>query len=530
MKKPMILLLGGLKPGNGHNFINHNIGVKMKKFILITLIFLFNYLPANAIRTQQDLLLLYDFSETTGVTIGDKSNVNPKLDLTIPDPSKVTWLNPGLNVSAATVIMATALRSKLDPDVFFTKGITIETWIKPLNNTQSGPARIISFSQDSGNRNFTFGQSADAWDQRLRTSDNPGNGSSPSTSTPAASIAATPTLQHVVYTRDKDGNAKMFIDKVQVSTATISGDGSNWDTSYAFGLFNELNYPVDTRTWLGEIYLVAIYGRNLTFTEITNNYDAGAIGAVPIPLPDAGAYGKIQSGDENHVNQVNYIVPYEIRGNYLLTFEVWDMDVADEIKVLVNNKEVHTLPIIGNEIWSETQTVKIEDIRLCDDNLTNTITFNNTANPPGTNWWGVRNVKLEKDPVNSDLTLYHHSTDQDITIGWDASVSENYPDIFYDFFLWNQGEEKKYLIGHTQSLEVTIKLPRTGLYAFYGRACNKVHTEEDRHCSVWGHSALEELDGTPNGEVEDPNNPGQYIKGAWMIYGHIAAPTGGGIE
>ena len=503
----------------------------MKKFLWITLSFLLYCLPANAIRTQQDLLLLYDFSETTGVTIGDKSNVDPKLDLTIPDPSKVTWLNPGLNVSAETIIRATALRSKLDPNVFFAKGITIETWIKPLNNIQSGPARIISFSADSGNRNFTFGQEADHWNQRLRTSDNPGNGSSPSTSTPAASIASPPVLQHVVYTRETtDGNAKMYIDKVEVASTAIPGDGSNWDTSYGFGLFNELNYPVDVRTWLGEIYLVAIYGRSLTIAEISANYDAGAIGAVPIPLPDDGAYGKIQGGDENHVNQVNYIVPYEIRGNHLLTFEVWDMDVTDEIKVLVNNEEVHTVPIIGNEIWSETQTVKIEDIRLCDDNLTNIITFNNTANPPGVNWWGVRNVKLKIDPNNPDVTLYHHSTDEKITVAWDSSITTEYPEVFYDFFIWNKGEERKYLLGRGQTTEVTIQLPRTGLYVFYAKACNKIYTDETRICSVWSNSNLTRLDGTPFGQVADPDNPGQYIPGNWIIYGHIAAPTGGGVD
>jgi hypothetical protein len=501
----------------------------MKKFILITIIFLLYCLPANAIRTQQDLLLLYDFSETTGTVIHDKSNVDPKLDLTIPDPSKVTWLNPGLSVTAATIVKATALRTKLDPNVFSTKGITIEAWIKPLNNTQEGPARIISFSKDSADRNFTFGQSADVWNQRFRTSDNPGNGSSPSTSTPAASIVDPPVLQHVVYTRAA-GNAKMYIDKVEVTTQSIPGDLTNWDMTYDFGLFNELNYPTDDRTWLGDIFLVAIYGRNLTLSEISNNYDAGAIGAVSIPLPDAGAYGKIQSGDENHVNQVNYIVPYEIRGNYLLTFEVWDMDIVDEIKVLVNNEEVHTLPVIGNEIWSETQTIKIKDIRLCDDNLTNIITFNCTANPPATNWWGVRNVKLEKDPVNPNLTLYQHSTDENMTIAWDAVIDENYPDIHYDFFAYNEGEEKKYLSGHTQATEVTIKVPRTGLYTFYGRSCNKAHTEENRICSKWSHSALENLDGTSFGQVEDPDNPGTYINGGWKIYGHIAAPTGGGVD
>lgn len=254
------------------------------------------------------------------------------------------------------------------------------------------------------------------------------------------------------------------------------------------------------------------------------------VNAQEINLPDTGAYGKIQGGDESHVNEVIYNIPYEIRGNYILTFEVWDMDVVDEIKVLINDQEIYTVPIIGNEIWSETQTVKIKDIYLCDDNLQNKIKFDNTKNPSGTNWWGVRNVKLEKDPVTSNLTLYHYSTDKDITVAWDAVVDENHPDIYYDFFVWNQGEEQKYLLGRTQAVQVTFKLPRTGLYAFYAKACNKSHTEEDRLCSQWAHSALENLDGTSFGKVKDPNNPGTYINGGWLIYGHIAAPTGGGVD
>jgi hypothetical protein len=41
-----------------------------------------------------------------------------------------------------------------------------------------------------------------------------------------------------------------------------------------FGLFNETNYPTDTRTWLGDIYLVAIYSTVLTPEEVVQNYAA----------------------------------------------------------------------------------------------------------------------------------------------------------------------------------------------------------------------------------------------------------------
>ena len=73
-------------------------------------------------------------------------------------------------------------------------------------------------------------------------------------------------------------------------------------------------------------------------------------------------------------------------------------------------------------------------------------------------------------------------------------------------------------------------MPRTGLWIFYARACDKVHTDETRICSMWANSAMEQLDGTPFGKVDDPANPGQFIPGNWVIYGHIAAPTNGGVD
>jgi hypothetical protein len=504
----------------------------MKKFLLIILIILISYLPSIAARETTDLILLYDFTETSGAVISDKSDIDPKLDLTISDPSKVTFLDPGLSVTAATVIKTAVARTKLAASEF-TNGFTIEAWIKPLNNTQSGPARIITFSQDSAERNFTFGQAAEHWDMRFRTSDNPGNGSSPSTVTPANSIAATPILQHIIYTRSASGNAKFYIDGVEVATQTISGDLSNWNGSYGFGLFNEISYPTDDRTWLGDIFLVAIYKKALTSAEVTANFDSGYSNLPPKPpvlLPAVEEYGNITGGDTEHIEKVDYKISYEIRGNFYLEYEVWDSDSDGEIEISVNNKKLVDVTSAGNEVWSTKRRVKIKDILLCDDNLENIITFNNTNNPPNSNLWGVRNVSLVKDGTISGLTLYQESTDKDMTIAWDAVVDANYPDIHYDFFLWNQGEEKKYLTGATQQIQVTFQLPRTGLFAFYARTCDRAKTETDRVCSQWSHSALEREDGTLFGRIADPANPGDHIPGKWMIYGHIAAPSGGGVD
>jgi hypothetical protein len=507
--------------------------VAMKKFMLTIFFFFVFCFHVNAERVSDQLIVLYDFTEKDGVSITDSSGVVPLLNLDITEPAKVQWLDPGLRVLEATVIKTAVSRSKLN----FDGNISIEAWIKPLNNTQEGPARIVTFSKDSANRNFTFGQQADYWDQRLRTSDNPGNGSSPSLRTPATSIATTPVLQHVVYTRSANGDAKFYIDKLLVQSAAIPGDFSNWDITYDFGLFNELNYPTDDRTWLGDIFLVAVYLDVLTPAEIAQNFDEGITipeppASLQIILPDTKEYGKIKGGDETHADKVEYLIPYEVRGNYILSYEVWDAE-ENEIKILVNDEEVQTVPVTANEVWSNTQKLKILDVKLCDDNLKNVITFDNTLNPPGTgtHWWGVRNVELKLDKLISDVTIYTIPTSEDITIEWDYDDSDPPdPDINFDFYVWNRGEEKKYLIGNTQQKEATVKLPRTGLYVFYARSCDSPKGEEDRSCSSWGNSIMVLADGTLLGKIKDPNNPEEYIPGNWLIYGHIAAPTGGGID
>jgi hypothetical protein len=223
----------------------------------------------------RDLLVKYDFTETEGSVVHDRRGTSPILDLQIPDTSKVEWLNPGMRVKEATVLLTTSSRIKLDPGVFFSKGITIEAWVKPLNNTQDGPARIVTFSQDSANRNFTLGQSGQYYEQRFRTSQNPDNGNNPALKSTSEGIQATPRLQHVVYTRSETGAAIFYIDNRMVNSVSVPGDGSNWNTSYDFGLFNETNYPTDARTWLGDIFLVRIYGDDLTSAEIAENFNEG---------------------------------------------------------------------------------------------------------------------------------------------------------------------------------------------------------------------------------------------------------------
>lgn len=243
----------------------------------------------------RDRILYYDFSEGTGTVVNDKSGVEPLINLTIPDPTKVEWIDGGLRVKEATIVKSSGDLTKIKSNDLFSKGFTIEVRIKPANITQGGPARIVTFSKDSGIRNFTLGQSETYYQQRFRTSQTNDNGSDLAITTPANSIVDPPASQHVVYTRSPSGTATFYLDGVKVKEGEVPGDSSTWNMTCEFGLFNEMDYPINTRTWLGEIYSVAIYATVLTSIEVAENYSGSNTGSVTLAWdanvePDLAGY------------------------------------------------------------------------------------------------------------------------------------------------------------------------------------------------------------------------------------------------
>ncbi len=79
-------------------------------------------------------------------------------------------------------------------------------------------------------------------------------------------------LMHVVYTRDKAGKAKIYLDGRKQAETTVAGDTSNFDGSWRLALGNELTKD---RPWLGEFYQVSIYDRALNEQETTDRFKAG---------------------------------------------------------------------------------------------------------------------------------------------------------------------------------------------------------------------------------------------------------------
>jgi hypothetical protein len=77
---------------------------------------------------------------------------------------------------------------------------------------------------------------------------------------------------HVAYTRDADGQARLYIDGKEAAAAHIGGSLSAWDATMRLALGNEL---VGDRGWQGVYHGVALYNRALSASQIADHSAAG---------------------------------------------------------------------------------------------------------------------------------------------------------------------------------------------------------------------------------------------------------------
>ncbi|WP_455205900.1 LamG-like jellyroll fold domain-containing protein [Kaarinaea lacus] len=224
----------------------------------------------------------YLFNEGSGTTVRDYSAVEPPMDLDIrpfnlvgiPD---VTWLaSNGLRINQAVQILSVNPAEKLISAVTASNALSVELWLTPQNATQTGPARIVSISVDAAYRNLTIGQFAGKYILRLRTSETDLNGEDPNTADSVLETEAgtvdTKTINHLVQTwSQQSSSAKFYLDGTLAATSDLGGNFSNWDNQFQLILANELN--VD-RTWLGDLYYLAIYDCVLSEAQINSNFVA----------------------------------------------------------------------------------------------------------------------------------------------------------------------------------------------------------------------------------------------------------------
>lgn len=223
-------------------------------------------------RHETNVIALYEFKTGNGTTAYDTSGVIPALDLTLS--GNVEWVGGyGIDIISGKAQGPTSTSNKLYQRITNTGEYSIEAWVVPANVTQEGPARIISYSAGTTERNFTLGQTMYNYDYLQRSTSTDANGD-PALSTDDDDEDLQATLQHVVATYDPVNGRQIYVNGIFTgdSDSTAGGTLIDWDNSYAFVLGNEVS---SDRQWQGKLRLVAIHNRALTPEQIVQNFEAG---------------------------------------------------------------------------------------------------------------------------------------------------------------------------------------------------------------------------------------------------------------
>jgi hypothetical protein len=223
-------------------------------------------------RHEQNVIALYQFKTGQGTTAFDTSGVDPGMHLTLS--GGVGWVGGwGIDIGSGKAQASTTSSAKLHKLITATGEYSIEAWVVPANVSQEGPARIISYSAGTTERNFTLGQTQYNYDFLQRSSSTDANGE-PQLSTADADEDLQATLQHVVATYDPVNGRRLYVNGVFTDDIDTIPGGSliDWDSSYAFVLGNEVS---GDRQWQGKLRLVAIHNRALTPAQIQQNFLAG---------------------------------------------------------------------------------------------------------------------------------------------------------------------------------------------------------------------------------------------------------------
>ncbi len=248
------------------NITKFNCEIKSKYYVVnsdTATLFVFD----STSRVSTNLIAEYCFEESEGTIINNSVDKYSDLKLKINNQSGIQWVPYGLKINSPAQILSQGAATDIYKEVIKTNEITLEAWILPSNNTQNGPARIVTLSRDESNRNITLGQEADKFEVRLRTSLTDENGK-PSLFSTENTIKTS--LTHIVYTRKNNGKVNLFVNAKLDTTFNIGGDFTNWDSTYFLSLGDEIT---GNKLWKGRFYLLSIYNRALDQLEVLHNYN-----------------------------------------------------------------------------------------------------------------------------------------------------------------------------------------------------------------------------------------------------------------
>lgn len=219
-------------------------------------------------RVWNGLLSLYDFRLVEGGLVPDRSGFGDNATLHIRTPKAVSSSEGFLELLGPATIISNERTVKISDMVRIAGEFTFEAWIRPGETKPSEPGVVFAMSNGTDQRNFALRQEGDRYQACFRTSKTDGE-AAPGLQTAPGSARAKVT--HVVYTRDRTGRARLFLDGRLAVEEFSAGSVSDWEkTNLTFGSESKIRLP-----WRGAYYLVAVYGRDLSADEVARNFRAG---------------------------------------------------------------------------------------------------------------------------------------------------------------------------------------------------------------------------------------------------------------
>ncbi|MEM1027654.1 MAG: LamG-like jellyroll fold domain-containing protein [Planctomycetota bacterium] len=215
-----------------------------------------------------DLYAQTDPRAVVPAVVYDTAGESPAHDLAIADADHVTWISGGgLTIDTGTTISSGGTVTRLHDAITASDAVTVEAIFTPANITQDGPARIVSYSNGTSNRNFHLGQTDAKYNVRLRTEFK-------SSGTPEAEsgdVLVADTREHVIFTYDNTNEElRIYRNGTLEVTETWTGDLDNWNSGYELLLANEAS---DNRDWLGSLHRVAIYDGTFNGIQADNVFN-----------------------------------------------------------------------------------------------------------------------------------------------------------------------------------------------------------------------------------------------------------------
>ncbi len=220
-------------------------------------------------RADANQITHFAFDEGAGNVAVGTSNVGASMTLNLEG---MEWdPNGGLRNVSGKAQASLADSQKLFALLSGGNQFSVEAWVIPDALDQTGPARIVSYSIDTGRRNFTLGQTNTQYISRVQTINTGPNGSNPELRTEDDVLNME--LTHVVMTYDNmQGGRKLYVNGALAAEENLQGDMLNWQDDNLFVLGNEVT---NNRLWRGVYKMVAIHNRALNGAEVAQNFEAG---------------------------------------------------------------------------------------------------------------------------------------------------------------------------------------------------------------------------------------------------------------